>query len=59
MRNVKEEDTNVHMERWKIDKKLQLTEREKNRTYLKSKWAPITITYLGEKVQIDIKYVPQ
>ena len=40
-------------------KKLQLTEKKEKRTYPKSKWTPIPTTYPGEKVQIDIKYVPQ
>ena len=57
MCNVKEEDTNVHMERWKNDKKTSINWEK--RTYPKSKWTPIPTTYPGEKVQIDIKYVPQ
>ena len=43
----------------KMIKKLQLTEKKEKRTYPKSKWTPIPTTYPGEKVQIDIKYVPQ
>ena len=43
----------------KMIKKLQLTEKKEKRTYPKSKWTPIPTTYQGEKVQIDIKYVPQ
>ena len=43
----------------KMIKKLQLTEKKEKRTYPKSKWKPIQTTYPGEKVQIDIKYVPQ
>ena len=43
----------------KMIKKLQLTEKKEKRTYPKSKWTPILTTYPGEKVQIDIKYVPQ
>ena len=43
----------------KMIKKLQLTEKKEKRTYPKSKWTPILTTYSGEKVQIDIKYVPQ
>ena len=43
----------------KIIKKLQLTDKKEKRTYPKSKWTPISTTYPGEKVQIDIKYVPQ
>ncbi len=42
----------------KMIKKLQLTEKKEKRTYPKSKWTPIPTTYPGEKVQIDIKYVP-
>lgn len=30
----------------------------KKKTYPKSKWRPDVVTYPGEKVQIDIKYVP-
>ena len=33
-------------------------EEPKKRSYPKSKWKPDEVTYPGEKVQIDIKYVP-
>ena len=33
--------------------------QKRERSYPKSRWKPDTVTYPGEKVQIDIKYVPQ
>lgn len=35
------------------------TERPAKKTYPKTKWKKASITHPGEKIQIDIKYVPQ
>ena len=43
---------------WKKWLKTSINWEERKRTYPKSKWTPIPTTYPGEKVQIDIKYVP-
>lgn len=36
----------------------QKIEKPSQKTYPKSKWKPTQVSYPGEKVQIDIKYVP-
>lgn len=39
-------------------KKLKLKEREKQRSYPKTRYNRMPATYPGERVQIDVKYVP-
>lgn len=42
-----------------IKTKIKIKEVVKKRKYPRSKWCPEKVHYPGEKVQIDIKYVPQ
>ena len=37
---------------------MNLKKKKKKKSYPKSNWKPDVVTYPGEKVKIDIKYVP-
>lgn len=41
------------------DRKWNKNRKKSKRRYPKSKWKPDSVTFPGEKVQIDIKYVPR
>lgn len=41
-----------------IKKHCKKKEEKRKTKYPKSRWKPYTVTYPGEKVQVDIKYVP-